>query len=360
MVKNKVKAITILGCFLVSLFLTVAARSEEVPQVPASPAVEVPQAPASPVAQALEYVTLSGNVSFDKYQGGEIVVQINKGDTTYGTKEFAVVDSQTIAQPGSYSLSVEKNSGEVFVEAFILKKDSATGEYFAWGGYQYNPLIVGAEGKNNIDIKLSIMSPANKMTDYQGETASIKGKIIFAGYKGGPIIINATSNKGGLPDVNSVTLSAPGEYDLKVPVNTGTIYITAVNGDENTRGSQKAIGSYGKPLVVGSAGIEGVDIKLYEDISSGINNYSTVTISGRVIFDNYASGTIFIGAGQVEFERPNLNVMEVSAPGEYTLKVPKNIGPVYVTATTGDTIAAYKNNPILVGDTDLSGVDITF
>ncbi|MDD3274486.1 MAG: hypothetical protein PHX28_01355 [Candidatus Omnitrophica bacterium] len=42
------------------------------------------------------------------------------------------------------------------------------------------------------------------------------------------------------------------------------------------------------------------------------------------------------------------------------LKAPRNAGPVYVTSQIGTQTKSYKNNPIVVGNSDIQGIDIAF
>lgn len=305
-------------------------------------------------------IVLSGRVIFKEYHGGAITILVNKGGTTYGSEEFNTLNSVILNEPGDYSVSVPQNSGKVFLEAHIAKQDSTGPDYLAWGEYPANPLVIDTGNIGGLEIKMTDVSSGNKMSDYQGNKVMIKGRVAFDNYKNGPIFINASSAKGKKPDINSVSIASPGEYIMEVPVNAGTVYITAVNSDEVSRYSQKAIGGYEHPLEVGSSDIEGINIKLYEDVSSEINTMATITISGRISVDGFSGGDIHVGVGQLDSERPNINVVTLSSPGEYTLKVPKNIGPVYVTAEAGNQRKSYKNNPVLIENSDLQGIDIIF
>ncbi|MDD5128094.1 MAG: hypothetical protein PHO40_00360 [Candidatus Omnitrophica bacterium] len=359
MVKKNLKMFFIAVLFLITPFYLILAAEQagvsDETGVSDSAKIEVAEEVKVP-----EKIVLSGKVVFDGYYGGEITVSANEKSTSYEGKNYGVLDSTVLDSPGFFFVSVPQNSGKVFLEAYIAKNTPSGLEYLAWGKYPLNPLTVGNVNLEGLNIKMSDNSVYHKMNDYQGEKVAIKGRVTFDNYKSGLISVNASSAKGKEPDINSVSIDSPGEYVMEVPANTGIIYITAVNGNQETRQSQKAIGGYEKPVEVGTADIEGVDIKMYEDVSATIDSLSTVTIKGKISVDNFSGEVIHVGVGRLDYERPNINFTDLSSPGEYVLKAPKNIGPVYVTSEVGAQRRSYKNNPIVVGDSDLQGIDIVF
>ncbi|MDD3275273.1 MAG: hypothetical protein PHN16_05935 [Candidatus Omnitrophica bacterium] len=365
MIKSNLKVIFIAGCFLISAFsLTAAAETTEASDKAAKldkAGISVntgdPGKMKAPV-KAEEQIVLSGKVVFDAYRSGEITVAVNEGGTSYEGKKFKLLNSTVLDTPGFFFVSVPPHSGKIFLEAYIAENTPEGLKYMAWGKYSSNPLMVDAGNIEDLDIVMSGTLIDNKMNNYRGKAVAIKGRVTFDNYKNGPIYINASSSQGKVPDINSISIDAPGEYVLNVPVDSGAVYITAVNGDLESRQSQKAIGSYGNPVEVGSSDVEGVDIKLYEDVSSSIGKLSTVTIRGRISVANFNGEIIHVGVGKVNYERPNINFTDLSAPGEYVLKVPKNSGPVYVTSGAGERFKSYKNNPVLVKDADIAGIDI--
>jgi len=357
MVKKNLKMVFITVLFLISSFSLILAAEQagvsDKTEVSDSAKLEVVEE-----AKVPEKVVLSGKVVFDGYRGGEITVSANERSTSYEGKDYGVLDSTVLDAPGLFFVSVPQSSGKVFLEAYITKNTPNGLEYLAWGKYPLNPLIVENVNIEGLNIKMSDNSVSYKINDYQGKKVVIKGRITFDNYKSGSISVNASSAKGKEPDINSVSINSPGEYVMEVPVDIGIVYITAVNGNQETRQSQKAIGGYEKPVEVGTTDIEGVDIKMYEDVSAVIDNLSTVTIKGKISVDNFSGEVIHVGVGRLDYERPNINFTDLSSPGEYVLKAPKNIGPVYVTSEVGAQRRSYKNNPILVGDSDLQGIDI--
>jgi hypothetical protein len=373
-VMKNLKIIFIAGCFLISSFsLAAAVEKTEVygkTEMPggaenaggkqASGKTETPntEKETSDKAEAVEQIVLSGKVIFDEYRGGEITISVNTEGTSYESKQFKILNSVVLEEPGFFFISVPMHSGKVFLEAYSARNTPDGLEYLAWGKYSSNPLMADTENIGDLNIRISDISINNKMSGYQGETVAIKGRVIFDKYRSGPIFINASSAKGAQSNINSVSIDSPGEYVMEVPVDTGTVYITAVNSDQEVRQSQKAIGGYGNPLTVGSADIEGIDISLYEDVSSEIDQLPTVTIRGRISVNGFNGEVIHVGVGKVDYERPNINFTDLSAPGEYVLKVPKNSGPVYVTSGSGERFKSYKNNPVLVKDADIAGIDI--
>ncbi|MCK9431351.1 MAG: hypothetical protein PHQ84_04140 [Candidatus Omnitrophica bacterium] len=62
---------------------------------------------------------------------------------------------------------------------------------------------------------------------------------------------------------------------------------------------------------------------------------------------------LYAGVGCVNNEKLGINFTDV-------LKAPRNAGPVYVTSQIGTQTKSYKNNPIVVGNSDIQGIDIAF
>ncbi|MDO8489570.1 MAG: hypothetical protein Q7S42_05635 [Candidatus Omnitrophota bacterium] len=97
----------------------------------------------------------------------------------------------------------------------------------------------------------------------------------------------------------------------------------------------------------------------------------TVTISGKITFPGYKEGQrIFIGAKSSSSEGPpDIAHAIIAQPGDYSLKVPQNIGNAYIRVAVlqpGEMIISSKSlrqkydegRPIEVGAFDISGLDI--
>jgi len=99
---------------------------------------------------------------------------------------------------------------------------------------------------------------------------------------------------------------------------------------------------------------------------------STVIISGRIIFPAYKKGQqirIIASALSTEGKPPTLIAVRLlSQPGDYSLKMPQNIGDVGLRAVAFSpekkippelSLLGIPDSPLEVGFTDIKGVDIT-
>ncbi len=105
-----------------------------------------------------------------------------------------------------------------------------------------------------------------------------------------------------------------------------------------------------------------------------MDNYQgeTITISGEVFGQDYEikdGGEILIVAKtRLERESPAVARTRILQPGEYSMKVPKDIGEVYIFAfrfkflqqevIPETAISIYWDNPVRVGSSDIKGIDI--
>lgn len=129
--------------------------------------------------------------------------------------------------------------------------------------------------------------------------------------------------------------------------------------------------------VVSLISCERVSLPAKEEAKKGeplpaVSKQGTVTISGEVIFKDYRRRPIAVAAWSREPGDPpgppNISATEITKPGKYTLEVPANIGEIYLKALnmsmTGrpmvDTpTGKYEGNPLKVGSSDITGIDIT-
>ncbi len=101
-----------------------------------------------------------------------------------------------------------------------------------------------------------------------------------------------------------------------------------------------------------------------------------ITISGKVVFDNYANGIIKIGAWSNALNKrqpmhpPDISRTKIFKPGSFQLPVPKDSGLIYLYAVSmprelpfwirdhrhNYPFGSYKNNPLEVKASDIKGV----
>ncbi len=174
-------------------------------------------------------VTISGNVGFEGFEEGIIVVSVRD----YEYKDIAAV---FLSNPGDFSLKVPLNIGNIFIEALNIQKQNLgrnLPEQVPHGFYPHNPLLIGTSDVKGINIIISTQLPPELMSTYKGSAVKISGRVEFKDYKSGLILITARSEdkyKRDLPpDITTAKLTSPGKYELTVPIDIGKIYIEAVN-----------------------------------------------------------------------------------------------------------------------------------
>lgn len=212
---------------------------------------------------------------------------------------------------------------------------------------------------------------------------TISGVVVFNEYEEGLILVIASDEKTYLSNSRQrkifsldgkviVALDKPGSFSLRVPAKSGKIYLEAVNINRRS----PIYASYSKnPLQVETGDIRGIVLELPAVISLKEKDAKTptVTISGNIIFKNYKTGVIFIEARSKDSIKTNapadIATAMIPAPGYYEVKVPKDIGEIYLTAInfaqrfitkpTPDTPGGYySKNPIKVKSKDIKNINI--
>jgi len=210
------------------------------------------------------------------------------------------------------------------------------------------------------------------------EIVTVTGRVIYDEFKKGDIEIYWTKKLNyGRPNIqspdNKTYLPKPGFYILKVPKDSGDIYICARN-----RGSMYESFAYyiSDPINIGLNDIRGYDItlktkKLLMDDYEG----ETVRLSGKVFCGHCKKGIIAVCVYSIDWYRkvrlpPDIAKVTLVTPGDFSLEVPTNIGGVYLMAInipegerSGNSVkclrASYINNPLIVKDADIKEIEIT-
>lgn len=104
-----------------------------------------------------------------------------------------------------------------------------------------------------------------------------------------------------------------------------------------------------------------------------LNAGSYVIVSGNINFGEYKRGIIIV-SGRSEYNRlkggsPDLQIVRISGPGHYKLKLPKNYGKVFIEAVhteredrrpdINSPRGEYEYNPIVIGSSNIKNIDIT-
>lgn len=204
---------------------------------------------------------------------------------------------------------------------------------------------------------------------------TISGEIIYDEFKKGSIELYWTTKlKLGMPWQEGLTyLSGPGHYKLKIPKDYNNIHICARN-----KGSLHESFAYfiSDPIKVGKDDILHYDIilktnKLLMDDYQG----ETIKLSGKILSAQYKNGKIVVCIYSPEhFKKirlpPDIARVSLGKPGDFSVKVPLDIGKVCIIAinipegvSSGNSPlcprAAYISNPVIVKDKDINGINIT-
>lgn len=97
----------------------------------------------------------------------------------------------------------------------------------------------------------------------------------------------------------------------------------------------------------------------------------TVTLSGRAICPDHESSAITIFASRRYRGPADIILAEIPTPGEYSVKIPKDLGDIHIRAVSlvpgaKSNISRgiigfsgrYKNNPLKISSVDIKGVDL--
>ncbi len=338
-------------------------------------------------------VTISGEVSFDDYKEGSILVIISDEKTHLKklrqTDIFSFQDKTIVVlnEPGPFTLKVPADIGRVYIEAVNLDITPPTETIYSdviYTAYSKNPIEVNADDIEGIVVEFPrIIVP--KAKDYQGATVSISGNVQFSNYRDGLILVMAknapiSSNNFLGHSIAAVELDKPGYFTLTVPENLGDIYLYAVNLSKQKSFLPPFGESLKNPIKVGADDISNVDIvfKSWQILAAPfIKQVSrpTIKLTGNVTFKDYKDGPIVITARSkknlYENSLPDLAMTHIPAPGPYILDVPKEIGEAYIEAVNynppldltsaplpDSPYGAYSNNPILIESTNLTDIDI--
>lgn len=179
------------------------------------------------------------------------------------------------------------------------------------------------------------------------------------------------NNREALEPAVVSQIDSSGEYCIEAPMGIGEVNITAFNPLKTTSILVKykvPFAVYPDTLSINDEDISGVDIEFKSGGESAgpMKKYSgsTVTVSGKVFMPDYKDGHIGITANVGEPGPPGVGIVTIEKPGEYSLSIPAGFGEIYIAANNIQKDrsqhfgGSYSNNPILVGNEDIKGIDI--
>jgi hypothetical protein len=322
-------------------------------------------------------VTISGRIIFPGYQEGQWVV-VSAATLPVKAREPSIIADTLLSGPGRYFLQVPQNSGAIQISAQgIERKDKVLVPIVR--GRMAHPLEVGQDDIKGADVVLGPDVASTLMDTYQGPTVTVSGRIIFPGYRQGQLIhiVVAPLPSGDVALASPLVtlyLEEPGEYSLSLPRNAGNVKFRASVFEAGMYGSV-AKGGLAEPLKVGDRDLDGVDITILPKGGQSLlmRSYQgpTVRVSGRVIYPGYREGQqVRIVARSFPEEAPaDIEILDLSRPGEFSLQVPRYMGELYLGAVVlqpGETRPGPDNlrklynqgRPVKVNASDIQGVDI--
>ncbi|MDD4894840.1 MAG: hypothetical protein PHW54_05960 [Candidatus Omnitrophica bacterium] len=230
-------------------------------------------------------------------------------------------------------------------------------------------------------VLLGLFVFVNNYSIAQEETGSssvtISGKVYCRNCRGGQQIkISARASMGrDASDIASVEIPGPGEYSLKIPKNAGDVYLIAAillpQGKSSARDGA-TLGTHDGGVKVKESDITGVDITIagYKPATMATYKGPTVNIYGKIIYPEFKEGQqIMISVKSSSRPGPpDIAVLNLPSPGDYSLRVPQNAGDVYIQAiimwpdqrifSKNNVTLRYRMNPLRIEDRNIMGVDI--
>ena len=202
------------------------------------------------------------------------------------------------------------------------------------------------------------------------------------------------SSPGGMDHKGKILLEQPGEFSLDVPINLGSLEFQAFQDiDSDGPSGDDPFGSISVsvlsedisdikitlvPGVTGSAPIHkevapeegnehGKGVPENPDPFGGVGS-DRIQLQGKLLCDDCTNIDLdlFTPDESSPGGRKMLGKMKLPA-GEYVVLVPKNYGYILLEAfvdldgngpSKDDFMGAYENNPIQIGEEDISGIDI--
>jgi len=178
----------------------------------------------------------------------------------YFDKEMGICCDQLL----SYSYEGVRNGIELYLKYSWSLMMTETN---MWGAAEALEKIQGSATREDLEEEAS-------------ESVTISGTIIHGDYSQGEIFIGAYEKIYLMPprtiagveplqeSIGAVSIWAPGTYSFQVPVNSGEVWVAAIN-DANNDGvfavDMEPAGKYiGNPLIVGMEDIENVNVTLQE------------------------------------------------------------------------------------------------
>ena len=224
------------------------------------------------------------------------------------------------------------------------------------------------------------------LNSYAAENPSkvkVCGKIIYPGFKDGWLLITVQRIIGGKEEKEPIikhTISSPGAYCLEAPKGTGKVNLKVFNltnetfipGSETERNNLAPFSPYlDNPLMIADEDITNADIEFSEIPSVPVmNRYKgeTITVFGEVSMPDYKEGRIVVTVNNTGFGHPNVASASLDQPGNYSLKVPKNQGDIYIGAFNllpGESQPGfdspkgeYSANPLQAKEEDITDINI--
>ncbi len=239
-------------------------------------------------------------------------------------------------------------------------------------------IILGVISLVLLVLPVFISSYSLAQENAEDSNVTISGRVYCRNYASGQKIkVFARASLGrDVPDIASAEINGPGDYSLKVPRDAGDVYILAAvilaKGKSLSRGGA-TLGMYDEAIKVGKSDITGIDITIadYKPVTMATYKGPTVNIYGRVVYPDFKEGQQIIISAKSSSRSgpPDVAVLNLSEPGDYSLKVPQNAGNVYIQAVVfrpeegtfsrNKAVLRYRGNPLTIEDRNISGVDLS-
>lgn len=349
----------------------------EVPETPTPTATPDPFTPPPTV----NFVGISGEiVAVDRETGAPL------DSATYSARSGRIVvyglldpadlahpiSKSTLEGPGFYNMDVPEDSGTVYVVAVAdVDSDEIITSVDLMREAAASPVTVGTDFVEHVDITLDLVprgggggpvdyGPFSGNVFYDGVDAD-KTNIAVVGFRG-----DYASRAWGKSEQKG-----PGAYSVSVPIYGETTALVAyadLDGNGLYEPCDPAGLAENNPYPLSQGGAAGIDILIEGVGPIGLPRpIPYVSISGTVVANAEYSGTPILVTVRASGTAAVVGSLSLSAPGNFTLRLPGMLGDVEVTAITdsdGDGVLnleldASGTSSATVGSSSVGGVTVT-
>lgn len=243
---------------------------------------------------------VSGTVTYDDYESGDIMIAILNG--TPGDPGVDLIGSTLISEPGAYSIIMSvKMKGEVHMFAWNdVNGNSSPDEGEAAYTAPFN-----VNGDTTLNFSLAAGGDPDPDQDVDPEDYTVSGTITYDDYASGDIlvyVIDGQLGDQGIKVMNYDTLTdGPGFYEIDITYegdeDLNILAWNDVNGNSGPDDGEAVY--YDELTLVASTTVQNFTLEVVGLDPQGEGG-DYITIDGEVVFDDYESGDILVMLSEID------------------------------------------------------------